>query len=89
MIEGHKDHEPYTLPTDQPREGHADAILSGRLSEMPEVPRRRNFGEVTISKPDPAAWALAMELAGDDPTLIERQKDGSLIVRNHPNQFRR
>lgn len=45
--------------------------------------------EVTVFRPNPAAWTRALELARGDATRIEIVDETTLIVRNAPREGRR
>ena len=39
---------------------------------------------VTVVKPDPAAWKLALKLAGGDATRLVVVSENEIVVSNHP-----
>ncbi|MDP9432513.1 MAG: hypothetical protein M3P91_07345 [Actinomycetota bacterium] len=50
----------------------------------PSRRRRSAAGEVTVRRPDPAAWQAALTLADGDPRRITFAEDGTITVHNQP-----
>ncbi len=48
----------------------------------------KNLGRTAVPQPNHEAWSTALRLAGDDPSRLVPQKDGSIYVANTEGQFR-
>lgn len=67
----------------------ADEFLAGvsirGLGEQMSARKRRGF-EVQVQKIDPAIMETALDLAQNDPRLLQFNDDGSVTVKNSPSQ---
>jgi len=86
-----------TLPPDWPlirqvvHIVHADpGSVTVELDELgrPPLRARRRSAPVTVTRPDPDAWALALRLAGGDAKRLLVVSPVEIIIANNPRRKR-